>query len=95
MGSGMSIDLYYTMTKVIAPVPIVFFHRKQYKGVSQDVFFLSIGRARVSLVVPHLYGLPSLCFGDIRLSRLLLINPESPHEILACDIEVINQVINQ
>jgi hypothetical protein len=59
--------------------------------LSQDVFSPGIGRARVSPVVLHLYGLPSLCFGDIRLSRLLLIHPENPHEILARDIEGINQ----
>jgi hypothetical protein len=58
--------------------------------LSQDVFSPGIGRARVSPVVPHLYGLPSFCFGDIRFSRLLLIHPENPHEILACDIEAIN-----
>lgn len=59
--------------------------------LSQDVFSPGIGRARVSLGVLHLYKLPSLCFEDIRLSCLLLINPENPHEILARDIEAINQ----
>jgi hypothetical protein len=59
--------------------------------LSQDVFSPGIGRARVSPVVPHLYRLPSFCFGDIRFSCLLLIHPENPHEILARDIEAINQ----
>jgi hypothetical protein len=37
------------------------------------------------LVLPHLYGLPSLCFQDIRLIRPL---PRNSQEGLPCDIEI-------
>ena len=53
------------MTKVFALFQAFFFIPGRIEVLSQDVFSPGIGRARVSPVVPHLYGLPSVPFKGI------------------------------